>query len=521
MVIRKLLMMSLVLCIQAAEPITVGLEKSVLSLNPLLLSREVESQVVDMAFDRLVTLDDKGAYVPQMLSGWEISKDGRDILLTLRPGQVWQDGKPITAEDVVHTWHMLSLPEVRKVFDLEGVRTLDSVKAEGPLKVRIHLRQARATLLADLYNFQPVPRHLYGTGADRYSHPLNLAPVGSGPYRVLAGATSKEMHLELWPGYKGPHPGRWERFYFRVQSEEPAVYVRQLKSGDFHFAAMDWFHHYLLRKGVFGDGRLVPRTVPTASFDTFWLNCDPKSSLLSDQWLRVALAELLPWEFLMAQRSLRSNRPAYSLWPPQSWAFDASAQHLPKLERARELLDAAGWEMGPAGHRVNAKGRELRLVVYARQVFSTTDAVQAFCELAEKVGIAIELRRISVDEVTNMSAKGQGDIWCYPWNTSLDPNDDAPLFTTAGIASGVNVCHFRNAEVDHLFDLGRHELDPAARKNLYLQINTIVQREHPIIQLTYGVAYLGISPHLQGVAFNSLGQSYGFVPGRRGWALTP
>lgn len=521
MVIRKMLMLGLALCLQAAEPIRVGLEKSVLSLNPLLLAREVESQVVDMVFDRLVTLDDKGAYVPQMLSGWEISKDGRDILLTLRPGLVWQDGKPVEAEDVVYTWRMLSLPEVRKIFDLEGVRTLDSLKAEGPLKVRIHLRQARATLLVDLYNFQPIPRHLYGAGADRYSHPLNFAPVGSGPYRVLPGATSKEIHLERWPGYKGPHPGSWERFDFRVQSEEPAEYTRQLKSGEYHFAAMDWFHHYLLRKGVFGDGSLLPRTVPTASFDTFWLNCDPQRSVLSDQRLRVALAELLPWEFLMGQRSLRSNRAANSLWPPQSWAYDSSGQHLPKLDRARELLDAAGWTIGPQGHRVNAQGREMHLVMYARQVYSTQDAPQAFCEQAAKVGISIDLKRISVDEVTTVAAGGQGDIWCYPWNTSLDPNDDGPLFTTAGIASGVNVTHFRNIEVDHLFERGRHELDPVARKALYLNINRIVQREHPIIQLTYGVAYLGISPHLQGVGFNPLGQSYGFVPGRRGWTLTP
>lgn len=513
--------MGLALCLQAAEPITVGLEKSVLSLNPLLLAREVESQVVDMVFDRLVTLDAKGAFVPQMLSGWSISKDGRDILLTLRPGQVWQDGKPVEAEDVVYTWRMLSLPEVRKIFDLEGVRTLDSVKAEGPLKVRIHLRQARATLLADLYNFQPIPRHLYGPGADRYSFPLNLAPVGSGPYRVLPGATPKEIKLERWQGYKGPHPGAWERFDFRVQSEDPSEYTRQVKAGEYHFAAMDWFHHYLLRKGVFGNGNLVPLTVPTASFDTFWLNCNPKTSLLADTRIREALADLLPWEFLIGQRRLRSNRAANCLWPPQSPVFDDSASSLARTERAKELLDASGWKMGPNGVRVDAQGRVLRLVMYARQIFAHRDVSQAFCDQARKVGVAIDLKRISVDEVTTMSAKGQGDIWCYPWNTSLDPNDDAPLYTTEGIASGVNVTHYSNPKVDALFKQGRHELDPVVRKTIYILINQIIQRERPIIQLTYGVAYLGVSRHLQGVGFNPLGQSYGFVPGRRGWTLAP
>src|SRR5664279_183882 len=101
-----------------------------------------------------------------MLEGWEISKDGRDILLKLRPGLLWQDGTPIEAEDLVATGHMLSLPQVRKINDLVGVWTLDSLVAEGPNRVRIRLKQARATHRSDLYNFQPVPRRSYLLGAE-------------------------------------------------------------------------------------------------------------------------------------------------------------------------------------------------------------------------------------------------------------------------------------------------------------------------------------------------------------------
>ena len=67
-------------------PISIALDKPVMSLNPLLLSREVEVQVVDLVFDRLVALDEHGEFVPQLLEGWEISPDGRNVLLKLRPG---------------------------------------------------------------------------------------------------------------------------------------------------------------------------------------------------------------------------------------------------------------------------------------------------------------------------------------------------------------------------------------------------------------------------------------------------
>lgn len=502
-----------------AQPISVALDKPVLSLNPLLLAREVEAQVVDLVFDRLVALDEHGEFVPQMLEGWEISKDGRDILLKLRPGLRWHDGTPVEAEDLVATWRMLSLPQVRRIFDLVGVRTLDSLTAEGPLRVRIRLKQARASLLSDLYNFQPVPRRSYALGVDPLRHPLNYAPIGSGPYRVLPGAKAREVQLQRWPAYPGPHPGRWEGFRFRVQPPDPKEYGNQLKAHEYHFGELDWFRHYLLRRGAFGDGSLLAQSTPLASFGTFWFNCDPRRSLLADGRIRRALAEALPWEFLRAQRKLRAERLASSLWPPQSWAFDQVVEPIPRLERAAALLEEAGWRLGPSGLRQNAKGRVLRLVMFSAWGYSGRDQAQAFCDALRKVGVEVDLRRIPIDEPYVMATKGEGDIWDYAWNTGLDPDNESPLFTSEGLKSGTNVMGYQNADVDRLFEAGRHELDPVRRRNLYLRINEQIQKDQPMLQLTYGVAYLVLDRRLRGVGFNPLGQTYGYVPGRRGWWL--
>ncbi len=502
-----------------AQPISVALDKTVLSLNPLLLAREVEVQVADLVFDRLVALDEHGAFVPQLLEGWEISKDGRDILLKLRPGLIWQDGTPIEAEDLVATWRMLSLPQVRRVNDVVGVRTLDSLVAEGPNRVRIHLKRARASLLSDLYNFQPVPRRSYLLGANPLQHPLNYAPIGSGPYRVLPGAQSREIQLERWTGYRGPHPGRWNAFRFRAQPSEAAEYGRMVKAHEYHFGELDWFRHYLLRRGAFGDGSLRPLSSPVASFSCFWFNCNLQRSVLGDVRIRRALAEALPWEFFRAQRQIRVERLASSLWPPQSWAFDQAVESLPRLEHAAAMLDEAGWKPGRDGVRRNAKGRELRLVMFSAWGYSHRDNAQVFCDLLHRIGVEVELRRTPNDEPFLLAAKGEGDIWDFAWSTSLDPDNESPLFTSEGIKGGTNLTGYRNAEVDTLFEEGRHELDPARRRSIYLKINARIQDEQPMLQLTYGVAYLALDRRLRGVGFNLLGQTYGYVPGRRGWWL--
>jgi peptide/nickel transport system substrate-binding protein len=502
-----------------AQPISVALNKPIQSLNPVLLSREVEVEVLDLVFDRLVAIDERGAFVPQMLESWDISKDGRDILLKLRPGLTWQDGTPVEAEDLVETWRMASLPRVRKIQDLVGVRTLDSLKAEGPYRVRIHLKKARATLLSDLYNFIPVPRRHYVPGKEPLQDAVNFAPIGSGPYRVLSGANGKDVQLQRWPGYAGPHPGRWEAFRFRLHPADNEAYRRQLLAGEYHAADLDWFRHYLLRCGAFGNGALLAQSAPMATYECLWFNCKPGRSLLADRRIRMALSEALPWEFLLAQRRFRVARLADCLWPPQSWAWEPTIEELPRWERAYGLLEEAGWTRGPDGICQDAKGRRLKLVMYSERGSGERDHAQAFCEAARKIGIDIELRRATFDEIQDFSLREKGDIWDYAWSTSLDPDSESPLFTSEGIKVGANVMGYRNPEVDRLFEAGRHELDFERRRKIYYRINDLIQRDHPILQLNYGTAYLAVDRRLKGVAFNILGRTYGHLPGRRAWWL--
>ena len=93
---------------------------------------------MSLVFDRLVTLDAEGNFIPELLKDWTILNGGREVVLDLRPGLTWQDGAPIEAEDLVFTWRALRLPQVQAIADtVGGVASLDSLVAEGPLRVRI------------------------------------------------------------------------------------------------------------------------------------------------------------------------------------------------------------------------------------------------------------------------------------------------------------------------------------------------------------------------------------------------
>lgn len=513
-----ILAFSLLSGLQAGDTIRVSVNEWT-TLNPLLMSRDPDAEVTDLLFDRLVTLDAKGEFIPELLESWTILQGGREVVLKLRPGLTWHDGRPIEAEDVVFTWKALRLPRVREIADtVGGVASLDSLVAEGPLTVRIRLKRPRGTLLSDLYNFIPVPRHHYQVGPRPMDASVNFLPVGSGPYRLAGKATTKRVVLERWPGYRGPHPGKAASFELMDTSEEKAI-LSAFQQERLHFSAVDPLHYYLVRKGAQGGGLVQAMSVPQAAFGAYFLNCDPRRSLLGDLALRQAIGELVPWQHLARARRFLPSRLAKGFWPPESWAYDPDPRPLPQVKRAASILDAAGWKPGPDGVRQDAKGRRLTLVAYEPPPTTKPSHAALLAIQAARVGIQIEVRTLPFRTVTEKATNHEGDLWSFGWTLSLDPDVDSPLFTREGYRTKANMSSYLNPQIDRLFDEGRHTLDAEARKRIYHQISEIIGRDKPIIPVTYNQTRVLVNRRLQGVSFNLLGQSYGFWPGRRGWWL--
>lgn len=505
-------------CLGASEPIRVGVDEWT-TLNPLLLAQDTDNEAIGLIFDRLVALDAQGNFVPELLESWTILKGGREVILNLRPGLTWHDGSPIEAEDLVFTWRTLQLPRVRAIGDtLGGVSSLDSLVAEGPLRVRIRLARPRGTLLADLYSFIPVPRKHYQVGPKPATQPVNFLPVGSGPYRVLEQATTKHAFFVRWDGYKGVHPGIWPAFEYIDPTAEKAP-AQAILAGRLHYATVRALPHYLARQGALGGGRLKAFSLPQAAFGAYFLNCDPKRSLLGELSLRQALAELVPWQDLARGRRFFPTRLATSFWPPESWAHDTTPRPLPQVARAISLLDGAGWRLGRDGIRRNAKGQELKLVFYEGVGSDHRTVAYQLAEAARAVGMRIDLRQVSFQVLIQHAAQHEGDLWSYGWATSLDPDGDSALFTLDGYRTHANVSAYLNPEIDQLFDEGRHTLDPVARSRIYKKISEIIWRDKPLIPFNYVIARILVDSRLQGVTFDSMGRSFGFTPGRRGWSL--
>jgi peptide/nickel transport system substrate-binding protein len=371
-----------------------------------------------------------------------------------------------------------------------------------------------------LYNFIPVPRHLYQVGPRPAEARINFHPVGSGPYRVVGEASSKRVVLERWAGYRGIHPGMAPSFELWDATGEKDI-LADFQNERLHFSTVSPLRYYLVRKGAQGRGLVQATSVPQAALDVFFLNCDAKRSLLGEVALRQALSELVPWQHMARARRFFPSRFASGFWPPESWAHDPDPHPLPRARRAAVILDAAGWTLGSDGVRQDAKGRRLTLVIYEPPSTIKPSHAALLAAQAARVGIRIEVRTVPFSTVLSRAARQEGDGWSFGWVLALDPDVDSPLFTQEGYRTKANVSAYLNPEVDRLFDEGRHTLDREARTQIYRRISKIIDRDVPVIPIDYRQARVLMHQRLRGVRFNALGQSYAFWPGRRGWTLAP
>ena len=130
-------------------------------------------------YSGLVQLDPTLAPRPDLALKWE-QPDSRTWEFTLRRDAKFQDGQPVTADDVAYTFTTILDPKLnarfRSLYD-----PIEKIEAIGPDKVRFVLKEPYAPLLSYL-DLGIVPKHAVEAGRNARHQPAGQRPV---PLRPL------------------------------------------------------------------------------------------------------------------------------------------------------------------------------------------------------------------------------------------------------------------------------------------------------------------------------------------------
>ncbi|HLH73936.1 MAG TPA: peptide ABC transporter substrate-binding protein, partial [Chloroflexota bacterium] len=346
-------------------------------LNPLLSPfNNADQDIVALVFDGLTKVAPDGSVAPDLADRWTISPDGKTYTFHLR-NAVWQDGQPVTADDVVFTIGQIQAPgfpgnpEVAQLWQPIKVSKIDQQT------VQFQLTAPYAPFLE--YTTQRIlPVHLLNgvTGRQMLSNPFNAHPIGTGPFMVKS-ATVQEITLEPNPHYYGKQPylaGITFRYYDSSQSALDA-----LRRGDIQGLGGIPSDSAL---SLANDSRLTILQKPEfANLNVLVLNT--QSSIFSDDLVRRALDLALNRTQIIQAAMGGEGVPAAGPIMPDSWAFVPQANaYIYAPDQAAKLLDQAGWTLPTPGAVREKDGKPFRFVLLAA---NQSDRLRAAQEISREL----------------------------------------------------------------------------------------------------------------------------------------
>lgn len=172
-------------------------------LDPARASSAADLLVARALHATLFEIDPEGALRPGLAEALpQISADGREVRVQLRPGLRFQDGAPVTAADVAESLSRLLRPEIGSPHGwiaaaVEGAEAVREGRARTPGGLQaLSERELRVQLA---FSFPGFPRALASAPAAVVRAGGGL-PSGAGPFR-LAARTPEALRLAPFEGH--------------------------------------------------------------------------------------------------------------------------------------------------------------------------------------------------------------------------------------------------------------------------------------------------------------------------------
>jgi peptide/nickel transport system substrate-binding protein len=443
------------------------IEASPTNLDPRIGLDSYSEHIDGLIFSSLVARDAQMKVIPDLAESWE-TPDALTYVFHLRRGVKFHDGRPFNSADVRFTFDSI-LSGAVKTPKRGSFKLVASVEAPDDATVIIHLREPYASLLWNLTapGIGIVPR---GSGAEMSRH-----PIGTGPFRFVSATTDEEIVLARNDGYFGGAP-KIENLRLHVV---PDALVRALElrkgSADATINSLTPDMVVTLAR----ESGLVAEQQPGTMLAYLGFNFD--DPILSKRDVRQALAYATDRATIIQYLLRGQARPAYSLLPPNHWAYEPEVQQYDyDPARAEQLLDAAGFARG-------ADGVRMRLTLKTSTDESTRLMSEAIADQWKRVGVALQLRPMEFATFYSDVTRGSFQIYSLRW---VGGNNDPDLFESAFSSKkmppdGYNRGHYRNAQLDALLDQTRVEMDQGKRKALLSQIQKIVAEDEPYVNLWF------------------------------------
>ena len=485
------------------------------TLDPTTILDEEPLRVTDLLFRPLLGLDKDLKLVPGLAKSWSVSEDGLVFEFHLDPSATWEDGKPVTSDDVRFTIERIHDPKVNAASWSGGFEDLAGIETPDPSTVRVRFQKPYSERLL-VFALPIVSAAAY---ARAKPGDTDRRPVGSGPYRLASWEANRTIRLQRRPDASADrYP--YEQVVFRIIPDDSTRFQAGARGDLDEFRISRDQRKATEGMPEFLERIRVVRVPQLAQVVIIW---NTKSPFLADARVRRALSHA--WPRKEAGMNLYPPDGATLISGPYPPGVSANAPDLAPAaydpaESAR-LLDEAGWKPGPDGIRRKGSQKarvELIIRAQARVEISLAEILRS---AYAKIGVELVPVPLESAVYSERGQEGQFDGY-LTGRLFLPPNfDPYPYWDSSQWApSGQNMGFYKNPEADRLMRAARVETDVDKRTELYRHIHRLLAADQPA-DFLWGVdQYWGVSKRVDGVELSPLGLFH-FEPGPLGWRPAP
>ncbi|WP_160035537.1 ABC transporter substrate-binding protein [Paenibacillus sp. An7] len=456
--------------------------------NPLFQDSAYDDMVNVILFDGFQTINGDGTYSLHLADSIDVSENGLKYTFKLKPGVTYTDGTPVTVNDFYFSLKVLhdksyDGPSDALSYMIKGgqdyydgkASEISGVTIVDENTVEVEVTEVTALTKDFLGGITFLPEAYYGKdykqGNVEPVKALNDKPLGSGQYIMKSFQPGQQVILEANENYFAGAP-KIKNVIYKSTTDETKLAMLNTGEIDMDMVTVNEDNIEELQSYGF----LNINVFPTNGYGYVGINHEKEK--FKDAKVRQALvyglnrAEIV--EAVYGKFADVINIPQSK----QSWAYtdEGIEAYAFDTEKAKSLLDEAGWTVGADGTR-EKDGEKLTIDFSGTADNPVVDAILPIMTANyQDLGIKLNAEKLDFNAILDKTDKGDFDMFFMAWGLTPDP--DGTVYTTGGAQNRVK---YSNEAYDALMKQGKKELDPDKRKEIYAQAYQELNKDIPDI----------------------------------------
>ena len=503
------------------QTLTVGLFTEMNGdFSPMYYQTVNDHNVVNLVYQGLLAYDKDANLVPELAEELPtISDDGTTMTFKLKKGVKFSDGSKFTSKDVKATFSVMADPSYTGRFSsnvdfLNGyseyhdgdAKDVSGIETPDDYTVVFHMAKPKIDAESTLgtQKICSAKTLKYKKGKTSNVEKNNSNPIGTGPYKLKSFSKTEGASLDRNENFEAKD-GEYQISKIMIKKTETSTEIKELENGTVDYIPDVVDANKINTVAKDKDKGLTMDSYPSDREDFLFMNT--AAGACQDQAVRQALAYGFDREAYIASYYKLDDKDAKLAYVPGLFGnpvsggngayvrgeekVDGATYYDYDVEKAKQILDDAGWTVGSDGKR-EKDGQKLTVRMVSTKGKDQLDTMLPMLEKAwgEELGVDF---KTNLSEFNTMVATVQGDDTVNDWEVSymgwqFGSGDDTGINLLCQTGQTDNTARLSDPDLDALLDTALHTTDQAASTAAYKEVYEKVSALCPYVAIN-GLSY--------------------------------